>query len=367
MLVLEVGLSVVTDDPVGVGGGRACLGVGRADLSVQVVVKPVEQTLAQVHVADRVDALSELHTAGHLAVAVGPVVLNAFHVPLVHNHHHFLALGLVNLSKQVLVALVDHDLFDFGEEGVCRLDEPVHVCSVQTLLSEGLRAYQRQLVLVGVSLLCPARLKELEAAHHVVSHIEASLVQQALPSHLVHLCAQELNFSANLLSSIASVFDLEARTHGREVFSKSKVPPEKRGIGTQAEELTPSAIAVIVVNGLIVGVPVELRCVLVKLLLAVNILEEARIGPPLGGSLNEHLVWLDLFDEFLSALSQHRGLVSSAHQVHILSIEAFGQVHESGLEAVVPIQQVTRTVSMVASGFVAAGQKQLTCRRCGHR
>ena len=127
MLVLEVGLSVVTNDPVGVGGGCAVFGLSRFDLSVQIVVEPVEETLAQVHVTDRVDALAEFDTAGDLAVAVSPVVLNALHVPLVDNDDHFLATGPVNLSKEVRVALIDHDLFDSGEEGVRRLNEPVHV------------------------------------------------------------------------------------------------------------------------------------------------------------------------------------------------------------------------------------------------
>ena len=118
---------MVTDDPVSVGCGSTGLRVGCGDLSAQVVVKALEQTLTEVHVTDRVDTLGEVNATGNLAVPVSPVMLNALHVPLVDNDDHFLATGPVNLSKEVRVALIDHDLFDSGEEGVCRLNEPVHV------------------------------------------------------------------------------------------------------------------------------------------------------------------------------------------------------------------------------------------------
>ena len=71
---------------------------------------------------------------------------------------------------------------------------------------------------------------ELEATHHIVRQVEACLVKQALPGRLVHLTAHELNFSANFLSRIASVLDLETRTHGSEVFSETKVPAEHLGV-----------------------------------------------------------------------------------------------------------------------------------------
>ena len=123
---------------------------------MQVVVQSVEQTLAQVHVANWIDLLRDLNTAGNLTVAVSPMVLNAFHVPLIHKHNNFFAVGVVNVSEQALVALIDHDLFDFREECIRRLNEPVHVRSIKTLLSEGGRANQSQFVLVRVSLLSPA-------------------------------------------------------------------------------------------------------------------------------------------------------------------------------------------------------------------
>ena len=91
MLVLPVGLSVVTDDPVGIGGGGTfCV---RADnFSLQGVVETLEKSLAQVHITDGVDGVSEDHRAGELAVAVAPMVLDTFQVPLVDEDDDLLAL-----------------------------------------------------------------------------------------------------------------------------------------------------------------------------------------------------------------------------------------------------------------------------------
>jgi len=90
VFVLEVRLSVVTDDPVSIGRGGS-IGLSRGNLAMLDVVKTLEQTITQVHVANRVDAFRELDGAGKLAVPVAPVVLNAFHVPLVDNNDDFLA------------------------------------------------------------------------------------------------------------------------------------------------------------------------------------------------------------------------------------------------------------------------------------
>ena len=60
VFVLPVGLSMVTDDPVGVGRGCS-LRVRRGNLSVQRVVESLEETLTQVHITDGVDGISEDH------------------------------------------------------------------------------------------------------------------------------------------------------------------------------------------------------------------------------------------------------------------------------------------------------------------
>lgn len=73
VLVLEVGLSVVASDPVGVCGGRA-LAVAARDLSVQVIIHPLEEPISQVQVPDGVDSFFEHHTARQLAVPVTPMM-----------------------------------------------------------------------------------------------------------------------------------------------------------------------------------------------------------------------------------------------------------------------------------------------------
>ena len=140
MLVLPVGLSVITNDPVCKSRRRA-LSIRRGDLSVQRVVETLEETVAEVHVANWVDSLGELNAAGELAVSVGPFVLDALHVPLVDDDDDSFVGALVDGSEEILVALVDEDLLEAGEEDRNVLDVPVDEVRVDALLGElvGLR------------------------------------------------------------------------------------------------------------------------------------------------------------------------------------------------------------------------------------
>ena len=117
VLVLPVGLSVVTDDPIGIG--RWCTFCVRAgNLSVERVVQALEKTLAEVHIADGINWLGEVHTAGELTIAVAPVVLDTFKMPLVNEDNDLLALRLINSSEKIFIALVNEDLLDLREEDV---------------------------------------------------------------------------------------------------------------------------------------------------------------------------------------------------------------------------------------------------------
>eukprot|EP00353_Schmidingerella_taraikaensis_P009928 CAMPEP_0185567464 /NCGR_PEP_ID=MMETSP0434-20130131/736_1 /TAXON_ID=626734 ORGANISM="Favella taraikaensis, Strain Fe Narragansett Bay" /NCGR_SAMPLE_ID=MMETSP0434 /ASSEMBLY_ACC=CAM_ASM_000379 /LENGTH=286 /DNA_ID=CAMNT_0028181711 /DNA_START=68 /DNA_END=928 /DNA_ORIENTATION=+ len=278
VLVLEVGLSMVTDDPVGVGCGSTGSGVGRCDLSVQVVVEALEQTLAQVHVADRVDSLCEVHATRHLAVAVCPVVLDALHVPLVNNDDNFFALRVVDCSEQNFVFLVNHDLLDLGEEDVSRLNVPVHLIGIEALLRERSWAHHRELLPVRESLVDPAGLEVLKAAHKVLNRIEASLVHEALLRVSVELRAQELQISTHFLGRLAREFHLEAGAHPG-LSSEAEVVSEEEVVDAETEEGEHFTVAVVIIEGLLIG-GVKLGSVLVHLLLRVHILHDAGAVPP---------------------------------------------------------------------------------------
>ena len=135
MFVLPVRLTMVTNNPVSVGRGLLST-VASSDVSVEIVVKAVEETLFEVHVADGVD-VHEFDRARHLSIASSPVVFNSFHVHLVDYNHNLVALSVLNLREQVFVTLVNEDLFEFREEYITALDEPVHAVSIHTLLREG--------------------------------------------------------------------------------------------------------------------------------------------------------------------------------------------------------------------------------------
>lgn len=136
MLVLEVRLPVVADDPVGVGAWHILL-ICAHHLTPMNIVETLEQTLAQVHVADRVDSLGELAGAGQLAVPVAPVVFNALQVPLINNDDDLFSLGGVDLLEELFVLLVYEDPLQVGEVFGSAGGVPIHQVLVHALLREG--------------------------------------------------------------------------------------------------------------------------------------------------------------------------------------------------------------------------------------
>ena len=237
MLILEVGLSMVTNDPISIGRWSTRSRIGRCDLSLQVVVQSVEETFAQVHVADWVDTLGEVDRAGDLAIAMGPVVLNALHVPLVDDNDNFVTLGVINLPKQLLILLIDHDLLELGEVQIGRLNKPVHLGGVQAFFCEGRRAHLCQLVVVRVGLILPAGDTHLPLFEDVFWHVETRLVCESLPSVLAQFGAHKLNVGANLLCGFASELNLQTWSHGHEISHEAEVITEQCIVDAQSEQL----------------------------------------------------------------------------------------------------------------------------------
>jgi len=73
-------------------------------------------------------------------------MLNSLHVPLVYDNYHILARGIVDLTEQVFIFLINKDFFELREEDVSCLDKPVHHGGVKTLLSEGTAADHSELL-----------------------------------------------------------------------------------------------------------------------------------------------------------------------------------------------------------------------------
>lgn len=71
-------------------------------------------------------------------------MLDSLHVPLVDNNNYFLTICLVDLPEEILISLVNHYLFNLGEEDVGRLDVPVHFIGVEHFLSVRLRTRHRK-------------------------------------------------------------------------------------------------------------------------------------------------------------------------------------------------------------------------------
>ena len=117
------------------------------------VVESLEQTLAQVHISDWVDGLGEDYRAGELTVAVAPVVLDTLEMPLVHEDDNLLTGALINLSEEILIALVNKNFLQSGEEDLSALDVPVDQVLIKALLCEGLWVSLSNLLAGGSELL----------------------------------------------------------------------------------------------------------------------------------------------------------------------------------------------------------------------
>jgi hypothetical protein len=278
VLILPVGFSVIANDPVSVCRGCST-GVCRCDLSANVVVEAFEQTLAEVHVTNGVDWLTEVNSAGQLSIARAPVVLNALQVPLIDEHDDLLTLRLVDQLEQILVSLVNEDFLDLREEDLSGLNVPVDEVLIKTLLSECLRASLGNLGSVADHLLSVWRLSVHETAPEIVRYHHASLVEETLCGVTVHLGAEELELGTDLFGGLTSKLDLKAWEPESEVATEAEMELEGlvvEGPASKEDELS----GVPVVFEPFVSTLVEVALVPVELFLRVNILEKLGLIPP---------------------------------------------------------------------------------------
>jgi len=109
---------MITNDPISVSRRCTSLLVCCCNLSVQIVVEPIKQTLAEIHVTNRIYSFREFDATWNLAIAMSPVVLNALHVPLVDYNDNFFSLSLINHFEEIFITFIDENLLHLGEENV---------------------------------------------------------------------------------------------------------------------------------------------------------------------------------------------------------------------------------------------------------
>ncbi len=140
------------------------------------VVQTLEQTFSQVHVSDWVDSFRELYRSRQLAVAVTPMVFDAFEVPLVNKHHNLFALAVVDLFKQLFVFLINENAFELREKGGSCLSEPVDHVLVHALLGESCMPYKVLLLNHVVALADPLCLLPEESSCNIIEKVESRFV-----------------------------------------------------------------------------------------------------------------------------------------------------------------------------------------------
>ncbi len=190
------------------------------------VVKSLEETLAQVHITNGVDGICEHYRAGHLTIAIAPVMLDSLKMPLINKNDNFLCRALINLCEEILITLVHKDFLKSGEEDLSRLGVPVDQMLIETLLGEDLRIGLGNLLTVGCELLTVERLSILRALEEVVGNVHTGLVVETIGGLRIQLCTEELDVCTDIFSGFTSILDLNTREPEFEVKAKTVMESE---------------------------------------------------------------------------------------------------------------------------------------------
>ena len=158
-------------------------------LSMQVVVHPLEETLSQIHVSNRVNGLLEIDASWHLAISLAPEMLDSLQVPLVYYCNNCLTLTFINCSEEVLVSLVDKYFFNSWEEHLERLNVPVYEILIQTFLRENSWASLSQLLSVALKFKTPVGTTTvLDSSEYILREVHSRFMIESFVGNWIYLC-----------------------------------------------------------------------------------------------------------------------------------------------------------------------------------
>lgn len=280
MLVLEVWLTVVACNPLGVGRRRR-LHVRRCNLTMEVVVPLLEETTAHVEVTDRVDWFFELDGPGVLAIPMRPVMFNPFHVPLVNHNYNLFAVTPVDLVEQIIIPVVNKNLLQMREVRGRAPNVPVHQVPIKTLLWKRRWSRYGHLRIVGLHLRVPVGALQLDQPLQVLGDVKPCLVKTPVDSGLIKFLSNERKFWACFLCGFASVFHFETWDQGGKVVGEAVVPVEDGhvdGHSREEDDLPWVVVDVEVVPEM--SVVSKRRLVVIEFFLRFDILEKLSPIPP---------------------------------------------------------------------------------------
>lgn len=233
MLILPVGFSVVTDNPIGIGDW-SCLGVCRGDFSVKRVVESLEETVSKIHISNNINTIGEVDASWHLSVSVSPVVLNSLHMPLVDDHNDFLMGTFVDGLEEIFISLINENLFEFWEEKIKGLNIPVHKVRIKASL--GVLRWLR--VMKSRNGLSSFAMPEIVSKHHksleeINWGVQLGFVVESRPSFLIEFSTKEISFGSYFLSFFTGEFDFKTWFQESVVCWDSEMEFEHSGIGVE--------------------------------------------------------------------------------------------------------------------------------------
>jgi len=143
---------------------------------------------------------------------------------------------LINHLEYVFISVINKDFFEFGEENITGLSEPVHQVLIKTLLGKSLWACLVDFLSISFHFFNPGTLRLLESPHPVMANIHSGFVVESLPCLLVKLRSQEVEVGSLLQGLFTGKLHFNSRNPELEVIAKSVMPNENQVVSVQPHQ-----------------------------------------------------------------------------------------------------------------------------------
>lgn len=210
MLILPVGFSVITNNPIGISYWSTT-NISRFDFPVKSIVESLEKTISKIHVSNWIYAFWETNASWELSIPMSPFMLNTFHMPLINNSNNFLFRTSIDLFEKVFITLINENLLEFWEVNISVLNIPVNQMWVKTFFSVlrwlwCLHSNSILVVLIWVHYMSPI----LESFEAIMEKVHSCFMKKSLPCFLIELWPHKVSFCSSIFGLFTCEFDFKA-------------------------------------------------------------------------------------------------------------------------------------------------------------